>query len=539
MGLFEVKAVDLEFYERRLKGFLPDRMIDVHTHVWREADRTARTNQDSRVVSWPSLVAKEDPVEDLVETYRLMFPDKSVTPLIFSLARPGDDLDRLNGYVSACAAMHGFPALVYTSPWWTAEELDAQIVAGGFIGAKAYLDLTPDYLPRAEIRILDFFPRAHLEVLNRRGMIAILHIPRDGRLRDRVNLAQMVEIEERYPNIKLIIAHVGRAYCLPDIGDAFEVLSQTERMYFDISANTNSDVFRQLLAAVGPKRVLFGSDLPILRMRMHRICEHGVYINVVPKGLYGDVSSDAHMREVTASDAERLTFFMYEEIDAFRRAAHALKLTDGDVEDVFYNNAAALIASATPKPQRQQLQMVWPKARLGEAPTWSLPAGYSLRTWREGDAAGYIRVMHLAGFTHWTEESIEQQKRKWLPNGLFFVVEDKTGTIVATAVGNHGPAEFHPFGGELGWVAGDPAHKGRGLGGVVCAAVVKRFLDAGYTEIFLRTDDERLPAIKTYLKLGFRPFLHAPDMEERWRKVCEALGTRLAQVGAERPAQGC
>lgn len=38
----------------------------------------------------------------------------------------------------------------------------------------------------------------------------MLHIPRDGRLKDPVNLAQMMEIEEKYPKVKLIIAHVGR-----------------------------------------------------------------------------------------------------------------------------------------------------------------------------------------------------------------------------------------------------------------------------------------------------------------------------------------
>ena len=38
--------------------------------------------------------------------------------------------------------------------------------------------------------------------------------------------------------------------------------------------------------------------MPILRMRARRICENGIYVNLVPKGLYGDVSGDIHMREV-------------------------------------------------------------------------------------------------------------------------------------------------------------------------------------------------------------------------------------------------
>ena len=81
-------------------------------------------------------------------------------------------------------------------------------------------------------------------------------------------------------------------------------------------------------------------------LRMRRICEQGNYVNIVPSGLYGDVSGDRHMREADAAEAERLSFFLYEEIDAFRRAAAATGLTAADVEDVFHNNAARMIKAA-------------------------------------------------------------------------------------------------------------------------------------------------------------------------------------------------
>jgi hypothetical protein len=155
----------------------------------------------------------------------------------------------------------------------------------------------------------------------------------------------MFEIDQRYPNAKVIIAHVGRAYCPEDVGDAFPVLRETKHLLFDISANTNAAVFEQLIRTAGPRRILFGSDLPITRMRMRRICEKGNYINLVPKGLYGDVSDDKHMREIDGEQADMLSFFLYEEIDAFRRAAQATGLTTADIEDVFYGNAARLIDS--------------------------------------------------------------------------------------------------------------------------------------------------------------------------------------------------
>jgi hypothetical protein len=79
---------------------------------------------------------------------------------------------------------------------------------------------------------------------------------------------------------------------------------------------------------------------------MRRICESGFYVNLMPPGLYGDISDDPHMREVDEAEGSRLSFFMYEELLAFRQAAEAVGLRAEDIADVMYNNAARLIANA-------------------------------------------------------------------------------------------------------------------------------------------------------------------------------------------------
>lgn len=345
-ALFEVKEVDRRFYAERLAAFLPDRIIDIHTHVWRAEDQPPQPPaRDKRAVSWPSLVAAVNPIENLLETYRLMLPGKTVTPLIFSGLPAGGNLHRINAYIARCARTHRLPALIFSDPAWSAEVLERRVKAGGFLGAKSYLSMAPSYLPRQEIRITDFFPPHQLEVHDRNGWMVMLHIPRDGRLKDPVNLAQLVEIDKQYRRLKLVVAHVGRAYCDEDVGQAFEVLSGTRRLVFDFCANTNAHVFEMALRAVGPRRLLFGTDLPITRMRMDRVTRDGHYVNRVPRGLYGDVSGDPNMEAVSGPEADRLTFFMYEEIDAFRRAAERVKLSRRDVADVFAGNAARIIKS--------------------------------------------------------------------------------------------------------------------------------------------------------------------------------------------------
>lgn len=295
------------------------------------------------MVSWPDLVAADNSFEDLQETYRLLFPGKTVTALMFN---GGGFSDATNRYVSKQAREHGWPALYYSHPAQAAEVIEQQIREGGFLGLKSYLDLSPKYIPEAEIRIFDFFPKHQLKKLNALGGILMLHIPRHGRLKDPVNLYQILELKQEFPDIRLILAHVGRAYTSRDIGSAFELLDQIPDLMYDFSANCCEYAITEVLRHAGSKHVMWGTDMPVERMHMRRIEENGVYVNLVPPGIYGDLSGDIHMREVSAAQAEQLTFFAYEELLAFKRACKTLNLDRQAVNDVMYNNAVDLLADA-------------------------------------------------------------------------------------------------------------------------------------------------------------------------------------------------
>ena len=70
--------------------------------------------------------------------------------------------------------------------------------------------------------------------------------------------------------------------------------------------------------------------------------ENGTYINL-RRRVYGDPNQDPHLREVSQEQAEKITFFMYEEILAFQRASQAVGLSKNDIELAFYTNAKKLI----------------------------------------------------------------------------------------------------------------------------------------------------------------------------------------------------
>ena len=339
--MYNLKTTDYDkfYYENELKNFLPDKFIDFHVHIWKsDMPLAGKSNGGS---TWTHLVADEMTAEDMYNTFNTLFPNQEVTPLVFGGV--DQNVDAVNDYVVQEKKKFDFPALLRTDYIMTGEELEEQVKKGGFIGLKPYLTFCPPYIPASEIRIFDYLPEEHLKTADKNGWIVMLHIPRSKRLKDEVNLAQIMEIEEKYPNLKLVVAHVGRAYSKQDLGDAFDLLKNTKNMYFDFTANVCDDAIKACIEAVGTKRLIFGSDLPISIMRMYRtIDENGFYYNNVPAGLYGDTFDDPHMK---ISPKEDITLMIYEQIAALKRVAVDMKLTDAQVEEIMYTNAKQLIDS--------------------------------------------------------------------------------------------------------------------------------------------------------------------------------------------------
>ncbi|MBE6938022.1 MAG: amidohydrolase [Ruminococcaceae bacterium] len=343
MSLLDVKPYDLQLYREELADFLPDTFIDCHTHVWLDSHFIKGAESNDRSCAWPNMVAPDNSVEDLNETNRLLFPDKKVISVLYGQPVVTIDLEVNNSYVAQKAEQYGFPALYISHPSQSAEELERKVLEHScFKGLKVYLQFAPSYIPNNEIRIYDFLPHEHLALANKHGWIVQLHIARPRRLADPVNYVQIREIEEKYPDLQLIVAHLGRAYADEDLGDALPYLKDMKKTVWDFTANTNQFVMERVLEMVGPDRFVYGTDFPIFRMKSRRTVENGFYINEIPQGSLGDVSSDPHMREIPYPEAEKISFFIYEEILSCKRACKALGLGKSEVEKIFYSTSAKL-----------------------------------------------------------------------------------------------------------------------------------------------------------------------------------------------------
>jgi mycothiol synthase len=148
------------------------------------------------------------------------------------------------------------------------------------------------------------------------------------------------------------------------------------------------------------------------------------------------------------------------------------------------------------------------------------PSGVELAT--AADADGLARLLD-ASFTTETWDTARVHRELLDDRSVedVYVIRERE-QIVATASARLMPEE-HPGAGYLHWVASDPRLRGQGLGRAVTIAVMHRFAADGLTATVLETDDERLPAIRLYLALGYVPQYPDASHVDRWSRIFRAM----------------
>jgi D-xylonolactonase len=166
-----------------------------------------------------------------------------------------------------------------------------------------------------------------------------------------------------------------------------------------------------------------------------------------------------------------------------------------------------------------QPQLVMRRHHLNGLPELNVESPYVLRTYQPGDEVSAAECLARAFDEPWTPtmvmDELAANERTW---AMYVVVLGDL--VVATTTARQSD---EPDLGYVHWVATHPDHTGRRLGYQVSLAVLHEFVRRGATRAILTTDDPRLPAIQTYLNLGFEPDITDASHPERWAKVREAL----------------
>ncbi len=329
--------LDRRIWRDELEWLVPSRVFDVHTHVYRWEFNTDPAKESGPFAETVGRLWPEATWNALDACDAALLPGRTVDRLCFGFPfAPACDLGASNRFAAEqVAGKAGSRALLLVDPAMTAEAVEQQLDELGMVGLKPYrfYSRTGDAV---NCRITDFLPEHQIAVADRRGLIVMLHLSRPQGIGDPENLADLDRLTGRYANVKWILAHCARSYAAWAIEQAGERLRRWPNVWYDTSSVCESDAIEALMQAVGPERVMYGSDdLPVGMLR-------GKYIAFARAWAF--LSEDNHALNLSHCDP-RMTFTRYEQLRAMARAVRRLALSRAQVEALFFGTARRLVDS--------------------------------------------------------------------------------------------------------------------------------------------------------------------------------------------------
>ncbi|MCL5770900.1 MAG: amidohydrolase family protein [Actinobacteria bacterium] len=332
--IFTLTKSDIEIYEKKIKNFLPDHIIDSHVHLWlKEHILFKEVKPNNSFNDFDAF--QQYSFEEFSDNSSEIFQDKKYTGIFFGNPLGQIDIEKVNKYILKLADT-GEYCLYIPSPEDKLEGDTFNKIKGfkNFLGFKPYPSLAKK--ENNEVSIHEFLNEYVLDYANSKGLFILLHLPRKKRLADHRNIEEVKYLTKKYPDVKFLLAHLGRSYCLGDISEAVEQVSKIENLFFEISFVNDWEIFELVIKKIGCKRIIFGSDMPVSLMKGKNICINDNHYFVTEKLFSWSISNNDMQLN--------FTFFLYEQIREFIKALNKLGLCkDAVLEDVFYGNIKKLI----------------------------------------------------------------------------------------------------------------------------------------------------------------------------------------------------
>ncbi len=333
-------ARDRDVYTRELRGFLPPRLFDAHVHLFDAACLAPDAEFPAK-----SCYRKFGCTFTL-EQYRKWaaewLPDQELHVNGFGHPDRKTDRDRAAAYVGRVSDNRRFFGMALVSPIDPIEAVIRRVVDHRLIGYKPYLRFV-DWKPEAEVTIDDMLPEAQMAHANEQGLAIMLHIPRPGRLADPVNQRDMVALCRRYPNARIIFAHIGRAYYLSNVTGYLDGIADCPNAWIDTAMVNQEGVLEYAFRHFPRDRILFGSDAPIACLR-----GKSVEINNQYAYLMGE-DYEIGTSIFDSKGAVAFTTFYYEQLRGIKLASERAGLTVGEVENILFHNAHRLFTAVAPQ----------------------------------------------------------------------------------------------------------------------------------------------------------------------------------------------
>jgi len=313
-----------------LQRRLPEVVFDAHAHLYRTESLNAAAAgsiwdggpDEVNVPAWRTHVGRQVGESRLAGGLFLPVP-----------LTPPERINDVNRWiVQHTANQTGACATALVTPSMTPDCVEPLLSQPHFAGFKPYhvhsvSQPTFDAVPG------DFTPDWAWHLADEHGLIMMLHLVRDEAMADHENIRYVREHCERFGNARLILAHAGRAFHGPNASRGAGALSGLSNVWYDTSGICETEPLRALLDIVGPRRVMWGSDLPVSEQRGRCVTAGSGFVWMTAEALDAD----------KVSPPCRLWPVGLESLRALLTAAEETGINRQDRQDLFADNARRLL----------------------------------------------------------------------------------------------------------------------------------------------------------------------------------------------------
>jgi glutamate-1-semialdehyde 2,1-aminomutase len=332
-----------------LQARIPDKVFDAHAHLYR---KESLVDKGELVKSGPDVCGVQI-WREYVE--RQVGKDRLKGGLLFPYPQKRMESKILNDEIAIELKKDpNCRGLMLIGPKMSAEEAENSLAeCPQFVGFKPY-HIMATVEPTFEAPIDTYVPEWAWKIADERGLLIMLHMVRERALADPDNKREIIEKCEKYPNMKLVLAHAARGFNGETTALGIRDYSHLHNLYFDTSAICEAKPIAAILKTFGPKRLMWASDFPVSDQRGKSVSIGNSFSWINPERM--DIHPTAYEIKTSPVGLENLR--------AFLDACDQCYLNQQDLEDVFYNTAQRLLGIEITKEDTGQMLYKHAKTRI-------------------------------------------------------------------------------------------------------------------------------------------------------------------------------
>ncbi|MBT3320464.1 MAG: amidohydrolase family protein [Clostridia bacterium] len=324
--MFDINQDD-QAIAQQLASFVPNRILDMHMHIYRLEDLALPAS--SSLQNGPAVAG----IAQAKEYYSRMLPStKCLGGLAIGFPTSDGDKHAINSFVASEVSSDSMcKGSIIIDPTDEKSARDLAEANPELIGLKPY-----HFFSGREVTwnadIDEYLPEWAWQLADERGMLITLHMVKDDAIADPANQKTITSMCEKYPNAKLILAHAARCFHAPN-SKGLSSLAGLHNVWFDSSAICEIEPLLDILLNFGADKLLWGSDYPVC-------CTRGRAVTLGRDFIFLDQDS---VRFDNLNTKCRPIVIGLESFRALSSACKYAKLSESQIDDIFYGNAKRLL----------------------------------------------------------------------------------------------------------------------------------------------------------------------------------------------------